>query len=208
MISPGWYLYDPAAEPTEPADRAGEIVKLLKQAGLKDSDGDGFLEYADGYPIDLRFVIYEGSSSKLAAGRTVTRLLEEAGLKVTILPLGWDEYLKALEGGEFDLYYAEVLLPADFDLSGILVPGGSLNYGSITDERYFELITALNAASAPAARAAAAAALCRYAAQENPIIPVVYRMYCVHTLRGAVTGLTPTQSSVFHNITALSIDVG
>ncbi len=208
LFSPGWYLYDSAAEPPVPNDRAGSVLRLLKEAGLKDVDGDGFLDYEDGYPINLRFVVYEGSSSKLAAAKMVTRVLEEAGLRATIMPLGWDEYVSALESGEFDLYYAEVMLPADFDFSGILVPGGQLNYGSITSERYFDMIGEVASAATDTARASAASALCRYAAEENPIIPVVYRLYCVHTLRGVVTGLAPTQSSVFHNITALEIDLG
>ena len=45
------------------------------------------------------------------------------------------------------MYYAEVKLKADFDLTELLVSGGSLNYGGIADDGYKALIDAYYAAT-------------------------------------------------------------
>ena len=61
--------------------------------------------------------------------------------------LSWDNYQDALKGGKYDMYYGEVALPADFDLSALLKAGGSLNYGGITTGTYADVINAYLAAA-------------------------------------------------------------
>ena len=50
--------------------------------------------------------------------------------------LARDDYVAALEKGDFDLYLAEVRLTADFDLTALITAGGSLTYGGY-DENVF-----------------------------------------------------------------------
>ena len=53
---------------------------------------------------------------------TLVRLIE-------VVELPWDEYLTALEAGDFDLYFGEIRLTADWDLTDLLSIGAPLNYG-------------------------------------------------------------------------------
>ena len=39
------------------------------------------------------------------------------GITVKLRELSWDDHITALEDGDFDIYYGEVKLTADFDLS-------------------------------------------------------------------------------------------
>lgn len=68
------------------------------------------------------------------------------GVTVTVRELSWTEYQNALTNGDYDMYYAEVKLGADFDLTSILTEDGSLNYGKIKDENYATYINAFLAA--------------------------------------------------------------
>ena len=52
---------------------------------------------------------------------------------VTVEELPWEEYLAALESGEFDLYFGEVRLTANWDLSDLVGTGGAMNYGGVID---------------------------------------------------------------------------
>ena len=57
---------------------------------------------------------------------------------VRVLP--WTEYLVALEQGDFDLYYGQVRLCADWDVSDLIETVGSMNYGRFSDQKMDLLI--------------------------------------------------------------------
>jgi len=119
------------------------------------------------------------------------------GLDVEIKALPWKDYLEALEYGSYEIYYGEVSLTRDFDFSQLLLPEGSLSYGGTGGGEYYELLAAIKQADNEVSLRVAAGALCNYAAEQLPLIPVMYRQYVVYSHRGELTGLQPTVSGIF-----------
>ena len=106
---------------------------ILFAAGVQDYDEDGMLEFMSGSPqkIDLHFVVCADSSAKCGIARRFQEDMASIGLKVTVHELTWADYCKALDEGQFkagkqvvtmDMYYAEVKLRNNFDLTELLQP--------------------------------------------------------------------------------------
>lgn len=184
-------------------------LDALERGGCTNYDEDGKLEYmVTGIPmeIDVNFIVNNESSVKVSAARKIAEDLRALGITVTLRELNWDSFLKALEEGDFDIYYGEVMLTADFDLSRLLVEEGSLNYGGVTDEGYATRINAYLAAD-DAARAAACEDMCQYILSTAPIIPIAFERREVITHRGVVSGMTLAPYDIFYNMTEWTIDL-
>ena len=106
---------------------------ILIAAGVQDYDEDGQLEFMSGSPveIELHFVVCADSSAKCGIARRFQEDMASIGLKVTVHELTWQEYMDALEEGQFksgkqtvpvDMYYGEVKLRNNFDLTELLQP--------------------------------------------------------------------------------------
>lgn len=182
----------------------------LDACKVVDYDGDGKREFmlgeTDVQDISLTFLVCSDNAAKTSMARKIAEDLESLGLPVTVKALGWDDYCAALSKGNFDLFYGEVKLSADFDLSGLLKSGGAVNYGGVTSSGYSDVIDAY--LSAPeSTRKSACDAMLQYVADNAPILPVCFEKHEVCTHRGAVGGFAPTQYNIFHNLTNWTIDL-
>ena len=179
--------------------------KALEQANIRDYDDDDELEYLIGedessaQDISLTFLVCGDSTQKTAIANKIAGDLAQLGIKVTVKSPAWEEYLAALQSGNFDLYYGEVRLGADFDLAPLIAPGGAVNYGGVTTSTYSEANSTYLAAPDDA-RAAAAKTLLRLIAENAPIIPVCFEKHEVCAHRGIVGGFSPTQYNIFNNL--------
>lgn len=181
------------------------MTEILVEQGVEDKNGDGFLDY-NGKTITIDFIVNNDNAYKVQAAGKIADTLSEAGFDVTLRVLSWDEYTKALEKGSFDMYYAETRLKADFDLSSLLLPGGILNYGGVSDGEYKALLMDYLGADDDG-RELAAVKLLRYAADTAPVVPIMFKVQSVLTHRGVVSGMTPTQRNVFYNFTDWTINL-
>lgn len=183
--------------------------KALELAGVKDMDGDDKLEYMMGeqpVEVELVFIVNNESAVKVAAARRIAEDLESVGIGVEIRELPWSDYQEALRAGNFDLYYGEVKLTPDFDLSSLLHDGGSLNYGKVSDTNYYTYMDAVYAA-AEDERQMKMDQFYQYLLQTAPIIPICFEKQQVLTHRNVVAGMTPVQGNVFHNFTAWDVSL-
>ena len=105
--------------------------RILEGAGVQDYDDDGMLEFMSGSPqeINLNFVICADSAAKSGVANRFKEDMASIGLKVTVHELTWENYKKTLESGEvqvgsqtfpMDMYYGEVQLRSNFDLTQLL----------------------------------------------------------------------------------------
>ena len=202
IMNPNYPLYDESWE-FNVKDPLAEISSIFSSLGLADDDSDGYLEYpaSDGQhvPFKLTFLVNGDNKYKVAAAEEIALSMRTIGINVELEKYSWDEYMTKLEHGHFDMYYGDVSLPADYDLSPLLTPGGAINYGHVGNETYTQYIEAFLAATDDDSAREAARQLCVYAYDDAAIIPVLYRQYAVHTNRNTVNGLTPSQSSIFYD---------
>lgn len=208
-ISPASPLYDAdyAAKYRYSMDKC---LQIFSNAGVQDYDNDGKLEYmVTGIPmeIDLKLIVCSDSAGKADVAKKMAEDLGAIGVTVTVQELAWDDYLQALAGGEFDLYYGEVKLTADFSLTRLLTADGDLNYCSVEDPAYQEYIYAFLAADDDG-RAAALDTLLQYITQTAPIIPILFERQEVITHRNVITGITLSQYNVFCNFPRWKINFG
>ncbi len=197
-FSPYSALYDAAYEAPLAYDPVAE--ELLEQAGYYAGE-DGRL-YRSRSALALTFVVNTDNTFKLAVAEYLAAQLTELGISVDLQKLSWEDYVTALEKGQFDLYLAEVALTADFDLSPLLTQDGPLNYGGYAEEETEELLALLCAAGEGDLPLAAAAFLERFCA-DLPLAPLCFKDYAVLTQWGSISGLTPTRQNPFYDLDSL-----
>ncbi len=181
---------------------------ILIAAGVQDYDDDGELEFMSGSPqeIDLHFVVCADSSAKCGVARRFQEDMASIGLKVTVHELTWSEYMKALEEGEFkagkqtvtmDMYYGEVKLRNNFDLTELLQPrtedneATNMNYTRSKDNTVEARINQYLAAS-DATRADEFYRLCDYLMNTSgSLIVIGFEKQQIITRRGVCKGINP-----------------
>jgi len=210
-ISPIFDLYDHEWE-HRLMDPLIEMTYLLERAGLEDYDNDSFLEMNDGYgnffKFTLDFIVNIENSHKFAAANRIADNLRQFGFNISVRGLPWGDFIDALEDGDFDMFYGETMLGADFDLSPLLLPGdGSLNYGRTANTAYRPLIESFLAAETPEDISYAGSQLNLAITQMAPFIPILYKRYAIYSPMGVITGASPGQSGVFHNFQDWSINL-
>ncbi len=182
---------------------------VLENAGVKDYDEDGMLEYMSGTPqeIDLKFIVCSDSSAKTGVVRRFADDMASIGLKVTVKELSWEDYMTALEEGDFDMYYGEVKLRANFDLTELLQVRPELkegqtttniNYSGTTDEGYMTYITDY-LKSGDSDRSYNYTMLADYITQNAMLITIGFEKQQIILHRGIIKGVDPNYGNPLYN---------
>jgi peptide/nickel transport system substrate-binding protein len=157
--------------------------------------------------LSLDFIVAAENPARVAAAGAVTDALRRVGVNVTLRTLPFATFERSLEAGDFDLYYGETRLAADFNLSAILLPGGALDYGGAGSETYREPLAAFYGAGNLMAESNAARALCELVLEDAPFIPLLYKQYAVHSGRNVISGMTPSQTGIFTDIAEWTVNL-
>jgi len=166
------------------------VKTVLENSGIKDYDEDGWMEYMSGsaQDIDINFIVCSDSSAKTGVVRRFQSDMESIGLKVTVKELTWDEYLLALEEGEFDMYYGEVKLRNNFDITELLDVDSELNFSRSRDTAYVQYINSY-LASSDSQRSAIFKQLCDYINNTGALISIGFESQQLIVHRGVIKGL-------------------
>ena len=162
--------------------------------------------YSDGQTISLKLLVNQENSFKVDAATRIAADLSHHDLQINVVALPWEEFLLALQSGNYDLYYGECRLTADWDLRALVGTGGSLNYSGYSNAETDALLDAYLCAPQEQ-RAEAMESLCRHLAQEAPILPICFKNVSVLLPSGAVESITPTAANPFYNLTEWKIDI-
>lgn len=147
----------------------------------------------------LRLLVNSENSFKVAICQAIADTLGRYDLDVTVTALPWEEYLAALRAGDFDLYYGECRLTADWDVSALVATGGTLNCGGYSDEETDALLERYRAAVGDH-RAPALESLCRQLQRRCPIAPVCFKSVSVLMTYGLADKITPTAADPFYGM--------
>ena len=147
-------------------------------------------------PATVRLLVYGGNSYKRYTAQVLQQMWAEHGISVVIEEAeGFEDYLTAVQRGEFELYIGEVKLYNNMDMSVFWT--GEAHVGLAPGET---LTAAYNAFKADAA---GAAALEQAFAAEMPFIPLLWKNGAVTASR-RITGLTPSLSDPFYSLQQLA----
>lgn len=146
---------------------------------------------------ELTLLVSGNDGFRVSTARFIAEGLSLLDWRITVVELPWEDYLTALEEGEFDLYFGEVRLTADWDLSDLIGTEGALNYGGYASETTDILLQNFLAAEN---RTEAARRLCRFLQDTAPIAPICFKNNSILTHPDVVEGMTPAPSGVFYGL--------
>ena len=199
--------------------------KILESAGIRDYDEDGMLEYMSGSPQEIEFtvIVCADSSAKAGIVRKFQEDMASIGFPVTVMEMTWENYMKALEEGKIevgsqevvvDMYYAEVRLRNNFDITEILQPRTknnealNLNYSNSVDNTVVDRINTYLAAG-PAQRPTAFYDLCTYlTGTTGSLITIGFEKQQIITRRGVCKGIDANIGHPLWNFSDWTIDLG
>jgi peptide/nickel transport system substrate-binding protein len=110
-VPPGHWAYDGSADPL-PYDPAA-ARRLLDAAGLKDRDGDGKREQADGGAFRIRLLLPAGSDFNRDLAQVVQSDLAEVGIELSLRPQEFTTLVETITGPARN--YDAVLIGLDAD---------------------------------------------------------------------------------------------
>lgn len=147
----------------------------------------------------LRLLVNSENSFKVDLCQAIADTLSRYDMDVTVEALPWEAYLSALQTGQFDLYYGEYRMTADWDMAPLVGTGGALNCGGYSDEETDQLLIRCRAATGDE-RAMALEDLCRRLQVECPVATVCFKSTSVLVTYGVVDDITPTAADPFYQM--------
>ena len=173
---------------------------IFTTAGVADHDNDGALEVVVTgiiVEINLKFIVNTDSSVKLRAARKIAETLNEMGITTTLYEMQWADYEAALLSGDYDMYYGEMRLTPDWNISMLFEEEGLMNYAKCRDPHYTALYETY-LASGEAERYGNFQAACGYVTETGFITPICFEKREILSRRGVLTGIKATQYDLFN----------
>lgn len=139
----------------------------------------------------LTILVNSENGAKLSACNRIAEALTAKGIPTTVRALPFEEYTASLQNGDFTLYYAEVSLGADFDITRIIE--GSLNFGGFSDPSLKSALSAYLAAPEESINAYVDA-FC----DTVPFAPIFFKKTAMYTQKNFFTATYPTSQNIYH----------
>ncbi len=187
-FNPNWYALQEVSGSNNTTADVQNAIRLLGQTTVQQGT-------ALNQTITLRLLYCTDNPFKTAAATQIKEQIEKTPLKVTLVGKEKEEYMTAVEKGDYDLFLGETILTADMNLNAFLSSSGSLLYA--TD------LTALNCDETYAKYLNGETELSTFLtefAEEVPFIPVCTRMGIFHTSRLLKNEVLYTPYNLYKNI--------
>lgn len=182
-----------------------DLATVMTNLGATDVDYDGNIEFG-GAVAEINFLVCTDSSAKVSAARQIATQLRSAGFVVNMLELGYDDYMETLRSGGYDIYYGEVKLCNDWDLTELFTTAGTANTANFRDPTLVNYVQAF-LASGDDTREENRDALYQYMAQNAPITPICFERSQVLYHRGVLATINPTQENIFNDMTSWTVSL-
>ncbi len=217
-VHPGSELYNDAYAKLFQFDPEKASL-MFQNAGVGDLDNDGQLEMlVTGIVVELniRFIVNSDSTAKVLAARRICEQLNDIGITTTLYELTWADYIEALETGNFDMYYGEIRLTPDWNLSELLRPRENrskdtefvgMNYSRTRDTNYIALYDRFLGEADDVKRYEEFQDISRYITETGIILPICFERRELLTHRSVASGISATQYDVFHNFNEWTINL-
>ncbi len=108
-------------------------VENLKKIGYTYKDSDGYYTKKGYNHHTYKLIVNSENVSRVLAADTIATQLKNAGISVSVSKLEYKQYLNAIKKGHYDLYIGEISILPNFDVSQLVISGGSVSYGVTKD---------------------------------------------------------------------------
>ena len=173
-----------------------DFQNALDKAQIKDYSGDGILDvYHKGYavPLEGTMIVAAGNTQRRLTAERIATDLNRVGFDITVKVLDTDAFISALRYGNYDLYFGEIRLSANFDLGSFFRHGGSVAYGGMESGSAVDLCARMLENSGNAYD------LHKRVMDQGYLCPIAFKSYTVYTTRGAAQELEPALDWVIHD---------
>ena len=175
-------------------EETGEYVTAEPDTPEADADGSGTAADATDASLSLRLLVNSDNAFKTAAAEQIAALWNALdGVSVTVDAQPYDTYLSMLQSGDFDVYYGETQLTADFDLRPLLSSGGSLNYGGYSSEAMASAIAAYRSGDD-------VTGFYQTFLSEMPVVPIAFECGQMIIRKGLIDNYAPSPYNAFANL--------
>ena len=104
-------------------------IENLEEIGYNSVDGNGIRKKSGGTRLQFDMLVNKENRTRVAAARLAAQQLAACGFKINVIEKSYSDYTAALSSGNFQLYFGEVALTPNMDLSSLVTEGGSAAYG-------------------------------------------------------------------------------
>ena len=141
--------------------------------------------------LPIRLLVNSDNAFKAAAADQIAASWNALdGVQVTVVKQPYETFLSMLQSGDFDVYYGETQLTADFDLRPLLSENGSLNYGGYASET-------MSAAIAAQRSGGSMVDFYQTFLSEMPIVPVAFECGQIIIRKGLIDNYQPAPYNAF-----------
>jgi peptide/nickel transport system substrate-binding protein len=173
------------------------LESTMAALGYTKDASSGYYQDARGKQAAVSLLVYSGNTYKRYTSQLLQAQWQAAGIRVDITEAAsFDEYLAAVQSGQFELYIGEVKLYNNSDLSPFWA--GQTSYGLAPSE------TLLAAYSAFRQNAGTAGDFETAFAAEMPFVPLMWHSGTVVASR-RIGGIQASPSSAFYSLSDLKI---
>ncbi len=172
-----------------------EAIILFEEAGFaKDNNGKRAIF---GKPVTLNIVVNSDNRFRLDATNRIADNFKKLDINVTVTALSSNEYNNALNAKDFDLFFGEVKIPDNMDISVLgepLVNKGGWDYNVLT-----KIINDFDSGATGIDEAIFAFE------DETPFIPLYYNNSALAISRNVIGNILPVQNDIFGGIETWSL---
>lgn len=167
----------------------------MQKADIRDITGDGILDLPteEGtVPASGTLLVCGAYAQRVAAAQALAEAFKSYGIELTVQALGYNAYVRALQRGQFDLYYGETTLSPDGDLSCFFDAESALCLGGMADA------VALQLCEAALENAGNYYTLCEFIMENGLLAPVLYKQNAVYARQELQLELTPSLGNALY----------
>jgi ABC-type transport system substrate-binding protein len=166
-------LASASATPESHGERLARALKILDDAGIKDSNSDGIREVA-GKPCEITILVNDDNLIRRVIADKIVEDLKYAGIKASVEAVSWAEFVGArLKTGNFDTALLSYQLPAAGNWVAFLHSSpaalDSLNFAGVSDEELDKALTKLDSVFVDDDTMVARATVSRYLEEHKPV---------------------------------------
>ncbi len=193
-IAPDFFAYDSRYKISD--FDSGMARELLHESGyVTDESGEG-------KKLSLSLIVLDerNGAYKKEAAKAIKKQLGELYIEVNIEELRYDDYIKRLEGGNYDLAYCSFYLDIVPELSFMFDQGGSGNYGHVQSEEITNAIAACSKAITEEEMTVSYSELQKALTERVPQIGLYFRMNSIISDESVKDIKDARQNMVFNTI--------
>ena len=173
---------------------------ILEQAGYTSINHYGY-RCSTTQSLTCNLTVCKDNEFKVAAARQIKDQLAKLNFNVRIIELSYDDYVKTINAGEYEMYLGEIMLPANMKITPFFSSSGAPNCElRLVDENGLEFTVCYDEYLTVLSGELQLADFCRLFEYEMPFVPVCYRNGVEIYSRDITSDVKGTCYDNFYNI--------